>query len=351
MPKKPNDPKRHHYVPCVLLSRFGEGEGRDALIYVWDKQTGKVRRTNANDAAHENNLHRIPDEDYALIADSPNMRSLPERYQGVLGTEYLFADIEGMLGELLTKMTTRLHMPERGSEDWLFLLYAFVHLWVRTPAKMEEVRVMMELDMNMLAQLEVNRSDNPDREAPLYELPYKENRHILLANSMLHMQPLVEVLAQRHWSLLSAPLGTTDFILTDYPVAYSFARGTVTEFDVAAPAVKNTLATLPLARNLLLVGEYETPSGVRLANDRWVGYHNNIAFTKAERFLFTHQEHFVCLTDFIERRTAYPSVNGTAEQLVTITPDIFQKMHEQGAMQKPVRMTVNGQLPQDFRLT
>jgi hypothetical protein len=43
VPQKPKDPKKHHYVPCVLLSRFGEGTGRDALIYVWDKQTGKVR--------------------------------------------------------------------------------------------------------------------------------------------------------------------------------------------------------------------------------------------------------------------------------------------------------------------
>jgi hypothetical protein len=56
-----------------LLSRFGEGDGRKALIYVWDKQTGNVRRTTANDAAHENNLYTIPEEDCAVLAEHGNM--------------------------------------------------------------------------------------------------------------------------------------------------------------------------------------------------------------------------------------------------------------------------------------
>jgi len=31
-----NQPWRHHYLPCMLLSRFGEGKGRKAKVWMWD---------------------------------------------------------------------------------------------------------------------------------------------------------------------------------------------------------------------------------------------------------------------------------------------------------------------------
>ncbi|MFA5843693.1 MAG: DUF4238 domain-containing protein [Coriobacteriia bacterium] len=349
MKPRSNQPKKHHYVPCVLLSRFGDGEGRNTLIWVWDKQTGKVRRTSVNDAAHEKHLYRVPREDCALIADLPGMRSLPEEYQGELGWEHMFADIEGIFGTLLDSMSENLRIPERGSDDWRFLLHTFFLLSARTPAKMEEARVVGELTLNMFAQLEVNRSDDPEREAPRYEMPFRENSHILLAHTLLSMEPVVALLAERNWSLrvVNDP---ANFILTDYPVSYSFARPSRNEFDSAAPATKNTLATLPLSRNMLLVGEFEVPSGMRMGDARWVGYQNNLAFTLAERFLFTREDRFDCLTDF-ERLPAYASIYGSEERLVTITPELFRSMHEKGALEKPVRMTVNGQLPQDYRLS
>lgn len=197
--------------------------------------------------------------------------------------------------------------------------------------------------MNLMA--EVNFPEFTDEQR--VSVPFKTNRPQLLATVLQHLPDVMEFMLERHWSLRISR--DDDYILTDFPVQHVFARKPLQRWDVPAPAVRNTMAMFPLTRSLLLVGEYEVSSGVRLADARWVGFHNTNALGHAERFLFTFEDKFTMLAN--ERGLpAYTAIYSSDERLFTMTPQWFAQEVKAGRISKPQRMTINGVAPEDYRL-
>jgi hypothetical protein len=326
----------------MLLSQFGEGDGRESKVWVWDKQSGDVRRATAASVAYQNDLYTIPKEHIESL-DPAEVENLPPELRGEYAVEAMFGMMEGSLANIIAVLKATLTVPPEGSDALTELLTAMTLFDMRTPARMEESRQMMEAVMNMIAEMNFPDLTNEQR----VSLPFKTNRPQLLASVLQHLPELVEILRGRRWSLQYTT--ARDYILTDYPVQYVFARPPKQRWDIPAPAVENTIAMFPLTKDILLMGEYELPSGVRLGDSRWVGFHNTNALGHAERYLFTFADDFVMLSN--ERGLpAYASVYNSDERLFTMTPALFKQEVEAGRIAKPQRMTINGVAPEDYRL-
>ena len=150
--------RKHHFVPCALLSKFGDGAGRDALVWVWDKATGSVWRSKVEAIAVQNDLYTLPPE--LELPDLPEW--FPDKYEGPQGLEKNFADIEGILGALIDRAARTLEVFEAGSDVLDFVLRTLVLLEFRTPSHLETARQQMELVANLAAEIDANRHGNAD---------------------------------------------------------------------------------------------------------------------------------------------------------------------------------------------
>lgn len=138
-----------HYLPCILLSRFGEGDGRDAVVWVWDKASGKTRRSTAEAEACQNDLYTLPRD--AVEALKGDTRLIP-RHKGPWAWEEMFQDIEGSLGPLLASITSTARMPAEGSDEMSELLHAIILMQARTPARLREVGLLNSMGMFPLSK-------------------------------------------------------------------------------------------------------------------------------------------------------------------------------------------------------
>jgi hypothetical protein len=221
--------RRMHYLPCVLLSRFGEGVGREAVVWVWDKDTGKVRRSRVEAEGYQNDLYLLPREAVEAIKDQP----VPPRYKEAHGWEEMFQAVETSFSRLLDSITSSAHLPDKGSAEMWELLHAILLMSARTPARMSEIRSLTELLYNQVAKIE----DPHDSDLQI-EVPFKQNRHIFLGQAMRSIEPLYEVIKGMGWSL-RVTLGT-EYVIGDYPLRWVFARSPDSEFDSPVPKPEST---------------------------------------------------------------------------------------------------------------
>lgn len=329
---------RHHYVPCVLLSRFGCGEGRDAVVWVWDKATGRVWDSTVEQVAFQNDLYTLPQE--ALDAfDEPDW--YPSRYRGAQGLEAVFADMEGLFGQLLQATKQRLALPTEGTPELDFYLRMLTLLEQRTPANIEANRQLAELVYNISALVEANRAGaSPEpRHHPGLVLPFDENKHILLAQSMTHWDEIVAAQRSRRWSLWYS--GDAEFVVSDCPVCRSFARRPENPLDGPAPGTRHTLFTLPLGHDLVMMGDNVLPAGTRIATQKLVAYCNGLAVQNAERFIYTRSEAFKILW-YESPGYAFKVINSDDSAALTIDARSFERLVKDGTLKSPRRWGMHG---------
>lgn len=342
-----NRPKKHHYLPCMLLSRFGEGDGRKAQVWMWDKKTGAVRRVRVEDVGFQKNLYRLPSEVLEKLTDE-DRETLPEGWDDEVAFERMFGFVENDLAKILDLMNESKTVPPEGTPALDNLIVALVLFDLRTPAKMEEARVLTETTVNLIAKdmMDLDPSWQGKTFSPV-SVPFKTNSHKLLGLALAAgYEPLVTLMRERKWSMMVAACG--DFAIADHPVNITFARPHDGEFTHAAPAVPETIVMFPVADDTLVVGEFEMSSGVYEADERWVGYQNTVALGNAERYLFTRKDSFPMLTDG-KNLPAYEAVYESDEQVFTMTPELFAKAVKDGRIRSPRRIFING-VPADVLL-
>jgi hypothetical protein len=327
---------KQHYVPCVLLSRFGVGDGRDALVWVWDKQTGRTWQSKVGAVAFKNDLYTLPAEaaDQVEVPDR-----FPKKYRGARTWESIFQDLEAAFGHVVDLVQTKLALPPSKSESFDLLLRMLVILEMRTPAHIELMRQQTEFLYNVRARMEKNEHSEVAANGEEYGfvLPFDENKHILFAQSMQQWEQIVGLHHRRNWSLWVSL--DADYVISDYPVSRCFARTPNNPFDSPAPAVANTLFMLPLGHGLMMAGDDKLPAATRLANPRLAAYHNSLSLMYAERFIYTCLDRFPVLW-WEGSSHALGTIQSEQSIIATIDRTEFSRLASSGNLKKPRRWGV-----------
>lgn len=331
-----NETVRQHYVPCALLSRFGNGEGRESVVYVWDKFTGRQWESAVRSIAVQNDLYTLPQD--AVDAFSPPAW-YPEKYQGARGLEAMFADMEGILAQVLDAVERKLGLPPAGTVELEHLVRMLVLLELRNPAHIETNRQTAQLLYNMSALCEANRNGTSSEGLPDFMMPFDENKHILLAQSLLHWDDIVEAHRIRKWSLWYSD--SDDVIIGDCPTCRCFARRPKQPLDSPAPAVPNSLYVLPLGSRLLMTGDDGLSCGTRIADTKTVAYCNNLAVDSAERFVYSRGAAFPLLW-YEGDKFAYQAITSREAVILRIDAESFASLVKDGVFKKPRRWGVHG---------
>ena len=334
-----NQPWRHHYLPCMLLSRFGEGKGRKAKVWMWDKQTGTVARVTVEKVAFEKNLYTLPTEVVGKLSKA-DRKQLPKGWDDEVAFERMFGFVETDLAKILDLMQEHKSIPPKGTPELDNLIVALVLFDLRTPAKLEEARVLTESTMNLWAK-EVMDAD-PEWEGKPFSpisVPFKSNSHKLLMQVLDAYKPLVELMRERNWSIRISD--RDDLAISDHPVNITFARQPERPGASAAPAERQTIVMFPLAQDMLLTGEYEVESAEYDGDERFMAYQNTVTLAYAERYVFTRNDSFPMLSDG-KRLPAYEAMYESDEHVFTMTPSLFATGVKDGRVRKPKRLSING---------
>lgn len=271
-----NIPRKHHYVPKLLLKNFTLGGRADDRIWVFDQGARRQWPSTPGKSACEANFN-------TTNADRNAHPMVVEE-----GFGRFESDFAAVLRNIIASKT--LPADSRGFD----LLVNFIALSIsRVPAIrdkisgfFDEVRAKEEF-----ARERLRRSGKMVLETPAEEI----DQTWMVENTILSISTLVPHLAQRKWSLWFAEDDAPDLICSDNPVALNWtARG-------AGPwppgfGLRNTLVSFPLTRRILLVGTYEGQQDAVPLNERAIATANACTAQNANQ-LYSAAEDFVWLMD------------------------------------------------------
>ncbi|HEX7378594.1 MAG TPA: DUF4238 domain-containing protein [Pirellulales bacterium] len=270
-----NTPKKHHYVPKLLLKSFTLDGGDDDRLWAFDQRRRSQWRSTPRKSACEANFNTI------------------DRGPGIDPTqvEKDFGAFESDAASALRNILTAKRLPAADSRDFDLLINFVALLVSRVPAIREkitqfvdEVRAKEDFAREWLRQ-----SGNAVAEAPAEAI----DRTWLVGNTIFSVQTLVPHLAQRKWSLWFVENDGPDLICSDNPVALTW---TVAHTGPYPPGfgVPNTLVSCPLTRRTLLVGSYEGQRDAAPLDERAVATANSLTASNANQ-LYSAAEDFVWL--------------------------------------------------------
>lgn len=147
---------------------------------------------------------------------------------------------------------------------------------------------------------------------PVPDVPYEQIREFVLSeeydvswdqNTRLGMilrplPALAAVLAERKWTLVVAPEECPDFVCSDRPLTVCWNEPPAARWMPPGLGVGNTTSQIPLGRRAALLGMFERPFPMTVANPMLVGIVNMWTVTYATRFVYSPEpSFFVVLPD------------------------------------------------------
>lgn len=292
-----SDPRKHHYVPVLLLQGFTPSGRRDDFLWVHDKEQSKVWRTKPDQAAHERDYYRV-DLDEAGI--DPNI------------VEKLFGStIEAKAATVIQEIGSLRRLPQ--GDDFLALIEFVTLLALRTPA----FRGLYERNMEQLyrhsAKMILSRREPFEQflqykrakgeEIPpgiiyesLRDVAFDDERYSVEIPRTSSVQMLVKlwpdmvpVFLARNWSLLFTRPNEEHLICSDMPVSITPTSPNYPP-QFLGFGLPQTELTIPLSRSLALVGSYEAPSVSAEIPLEFVRIINRRTMAFAARFLYSPGE-------------------------------------------------------------
>jgi hypothetical protein len=291
-------PRRHHYVPESYLSRFTDSGMRDGNLWVFDRQLGKVRKSDPKNSGHQRDFYRL---DEGVSAD-PNY------------FEKAFGELEGNASLVIDEILKTGQLPSIESMEYLV---SFVGLQaVRIPFfrsrfnSLREQIVKSTLDMACAneAQWEYHkqklRETNPGKYA---DVPFEQAREFLnrenfkveiprtesVETMMTAANTIVDRLYQRNWGIAFAEEG--ELITCDNPVILTWTEARKRSPGFGLPG---TEVIVPLSKNCLLYGTYEElPFTIGSYDREGVALVNYHTCTRASRFIYGPSGEFIWLGD------------------------------------------------------
>jgi len=300
MPKhNPKEPRKHHFLPKFYLSGFTGSIGRSNLIWVIDKNSGRCWATSPRKAAVRRDYYK----------------------QGKTGDAYAvekgFAQFESDAAQVLRRIGFSKSPPQ--GDDLLVLVNCVAGFWALVPRIRnitsnfvdqiaKRVGQMMvsspEMYYGILKRMRESGEAVPEGaydyegmkhyvQEGNYRADYEQEWHI--KQSLDSLDVLIPVLMQRNWSLLIAQKGAGTFVCSDSPVSLTWTKKKTT-FRPPGFAHRDTVVTMPLNKEVAILGEFGKPSASISAPRRIIASVNSQTARMAERFIYSSTKDFCWMT-------------------------------------------------------
>jgi hypothetical protein len=304
----PNIPRKHHYVPQVLLRGFTASGTNAGRLHIVDL----VRRTTYTSTPEGS----AKETDYNLV-ESEGVDPFAIEH------DLLANQVEGPAAPALDALR-RGDIPETVGREAILNFIAMQAL--RAPSRRELLddfttrTALMTLSMafESEATLEAARRSDPELADLTREEAQEFIRNVVikdtptghLANLLRSFWPILDQLTLRNWSLLIAPVGV-DFVCSDDPVTV-VPMGTRPFTAPRGFGSPDAQVFMPVGRSHALLGTWPDRRGPQQTwtrqslGAREVAIFNTLVVTKARRFVASPTDDFTwALEGPVRNRTAY----------------------------------------------
>lgn len=284
--------RRHHYLPQAYLAAFTDTGTINGRFFVLDTVRGIYFRTSPKNVAVEKDFNRVDVEgkssDIIENTIAPCEDSATQAIRNVNRTKTFPSDDDFIwVLNLLCLFAVRNPQyrksfndsRERVAQVIMDLLVSNKDLWAHHLKKAQEMGYVEETAISF----EECKRFIEEGEYKI-EIPPDDNIWIELDT----FRKILQILAQRTWSLLVAPSLGPDFICSDHPVALTFKGA---DKGPIGYGLKNTEVFFPLGPKTGLYGVYEDAlPPVAHMNQARVAMINTLVWNSAQRHVF-------CATD------------------------------------------------------
>lgn len=275
-------------------------ENNNGKIYVIDMISGKQWQSNPESIAFQNDLYNIEKKHFK---DDSLERAFSDEYESV---------VSPIIGE----MATNKKLP---TGDKFYKLINFIALMhCRVPSMIEHSvkpikhaikqtlkntfvhKSYLEVVLNDLKLMgyDINNSEDYDK---LKEFAFSDrytieiNQNYKMKLLLGKMKLIIPLLHMREWSLVFTDDSYGGFICTDNPVALvSLER--LPQIISPGFGMKNTEITMPLTKNMAIVGRFKRYNQIVYASKNTLAAINSRSLMYSERFVFSAYEDFIFIT-------------------------------------------------------
>ncbi len=287
----------HHFISQGYLRGFANGVGRKAQLYVFDLETRKSFSTLVRNAGGQRDFNRID-------ANNHGPNALEEAYSRFEGpaTEALKRVLESNSFEggdklqvinLIALFCTRHPRVRSKFRD----LYSNLYRQIGSVLVADEERYSRTIKRAQ-ATGHLPKGDLPATfeevrnfvERGEYDVMVHQNTLIDLEVEMV--DPVLQTLVRRKWSLLNAAPDAPDFITSDDPVRLVPPMGHGAGFQPFGHATQGTAILFPLSPRTALLGRFEGKDGCREVGPDYIAGINAQTISGAYRQIYASHEGF-----------------------------------------------------------
>lgn len=240
--------------------------------------------------AVENGLERVE----TLAA--PIIRSMEENQDLPSGANY------DILMNLLASLAARAPRRRRALADLCHrVAEAIVELHTGTPERFERVKERLRAKGEPVPDRSFESMRRVVKER---SLRYEMNRGWLVASMWREAELLVDLLADRKWTLVIAGRDAARFVCSDHPISLEPTRPGLFPFNSPGWGMKETVVYVPLSSRMALMGSFERGSDPVIVDSGFVAKVNHFTVIGADRHVYSEGEDF---TWFFDRRMRHAS--------------------------------------------
>lgn len=296
-----SEARNHHYVPQGYLRRFADGIGRKARVHVCDRVTATSFKTLVRNVAALRDFNRIDTE-----GQDPN------------ALESAYAEFECAAAEALVRVEKTGSFSEPGDREPVIGLVAL--LAARNPRNREQFGQFQKHVLRRMMDMMVSSKDRWDElgrragavdaaEGEVADVSYEEMRNFVkeggidieldqthqIGLELELLDPMIEMLSGRKWTLRVAAANAGHFVTSDHPVVLMPVGWDPGPYGIGF-GTANTVVIFPLNRRMLLTGTFEGEDRVIEVGAPDVAKHNRHVIMAAERQVYAFDNRFAYLS-------------------------------------------------------
>jgi hypothetical protein len=267
--RSPNheEAKNHHFLPVFYLKGFTLSGGKSGRLWTHNLSTGERELVKPKQVGHSEDLYRVDVQGFEATAVEDD---LDKRHDDKAAPV-----LEGIVRPNVKSLPT--------GDDYAAFISFIALTHARNPREREvSIRVAEPVIKAMgAAKRDVGEGKQEVGQNYLIRQMYQTFRQI---------EPL---LMQREWSLLVRDSDAGEFICSDCPVVLRWEKP-----DDGPPWMSpgfgqpETIVTMPLSRDVAVLGRFGGWSHTIRAHRRMVAEFNRVTLSNARQFLFTAREDF-----------------------------------------------------------
>lgn len=292
--------RRHHYLPQAYLAGFTDTGTKDGRFYVLDADSGACFRTSPKNVAVELDFNRVdiegkpPDVIEKSLSGFEDIATQAIRKVNCAGTfpnDEDFSWIINLLCLIAVRNPQRRKLLNRSRELGIRviddLLMSDEKIWAHHLKKAQEAGYIGEINISFE---EYKRSIEEGE----YKIEFTPESNLRI--ELRTFDKILQILAQRIWSLLVAPINGPEFICSDHPIALTWKKSG--KGGPIGYGLKNTEVFFPFGPRTGFYGVYEdTLHPVVNMKPTQVALMNTRVADSAERHVFSAKEFFFLLVE------------------------------------------------------